>query len=290
MGFSLSHIGGGIVNGGRHIADALNHNAVVGSLKFASTLTAPINLVAIGKSTKQLCSSVACVSEKIDAGLRIGNAIQGLGNATEKLAHGLNVVGAVTKEAISWIKPLSYVGIGMEAFSMAFGIKAIVEISRVEDEFAVASAIDKSPAVYTLQDYRNGLRYIEEQREKNKSFLVKMFDIDEDKLGDYLVDIEVKAAERLRSSDEDEHRKARETLHSGMRAINKRLLQKKRTHWVELIASIVGLIAFALIFTPAMPLSLVLGAGSFVASIARFLIDRYQKKRFLSDLERLLQN
>lgn len=248
-------------------------------LKLVNILTVPIHIYHIIKSVPKLFSSSK--SERADAGLNITTQVGNIGDAVATFSEGLGAVSAVALNALNWTPALFGVGVALQTAGMAATMKNMVERHKFKKLFNDSSALTKKVNDYALEDFRNGIRLIEQKRITQEQFISKHFGVDENRFVDNLIEIDLQAQVLFASQNPEEVLKGKQLVHDTMKTLSKRMTNLNRSGAVNLVTATVGYVGLAALFSPATPAVgfgiLALSGG---ASIVQYAIDRKVTKRF----------
>ena len=235
------------------------------TLKFACIAAVPF---AIGSTVRAIRSfKGASTSEKIDASLQIVSATGVVVGVTSSIAEGLVGVGKVAAKEIIWATPLAIVGAALGCADIALSAKHLIEGYKFSKAFHRAVG-DSSP-----ENYKEVVELIKYNQESKKSFIRKYLGVDAVKLIGNLEKIE----------EEGDSAK----MKSAIKMLADRLTFERKSQALSLLTSVVSVIAFGLLFSPAAPLGFALLALSTVSSVSNLVMKTFSTKDFKDKLQEM---
>jgi hypothetical protein len=225
-------------------------------------------------------------SEKVDAVLNVTSEVGSVGDVTATFVSGLQTIGIVAGKALSWITTVGIVSTVLEVAGMIFNIKGISENRIVSNKFTEKANLEKTADDYTLEDYEEGLKFLEEQRIENSNFINKHFGMEENTLAERLVDIEFESKKKLSSENPEEVKEGKQMLFSTMKSLRDHIITKDVSHALSLLAGTVSVVGFALLFVPpVIVVGFALAAFGAAISLTKFVYDKVQRHRFENCME-----
>lgn len=249
-------------------------------------------------------STKVAMKEKFQCAIQVISSIGALGGSVCDFMSFLSSVKVFAPiHALTVISPVSFV---VESVILGLHIWDIHKARGHLKKFRAASGLSKKPSEFTVEDFRNGRKFIIQDQEKCKikrvtSLTSKYFLGNAKKLNKGLEKIEQTALERLEkaqiaieSGDEEqamEGQKLKDEVHQSLRktmkTLNKRIVSTIWSRALSIVALAVTAVAIAVLtFTPFAPIGYTLLLGVTLGEIAKQCIyqkikDRAFKKELL---------
>lgn len=225
-------------------------------------------------------------NEKVDVGLNIVSEVGSIGDVIGVSMDGLVSVGLVAAKVAVWATPLFLVGMGLELGGLVLTTKNLVEIHKFSKTFKESANLKSKVENYALEHFSQGVALINEQSQKERSFVSKHFGIGSEKLIGMLQDIEGKAKEVFASDDEGRKAKYLHKMKSTLEFLDKRMTTLKWSKAFTIMVTTISFVAVGvLLFTPAAPLGFaLLGLGA-ALGITHYFKMKVLTKEFENELE-----
>jgi hypothetical protein len=178
-------------------------------------------------------------------------------------------------KAFRWLNPLFYASAAFESIGIFLEVDNLRETLKFGKGLSEKVGFNKNSDRLNLDQYNNGLKYLEENEGKIEGHLYE----DKNRLVTQLVKKQDEARELI---EKGEVEKGEKLLHSTMKGLEQRVTTKKWSRVLSILASAVSIVALAvLIFTPFGAIA----AGLFFTSAAislgtYFLYERRKNKAF----------
>lgn len=243
---------------------------LLGPLKFLALGTAGLNTYEMMKNAGRLAKVSG--REKIETALKMISNMSSISYSTETFLGAITSLGLIRK--MTWLPLFSVGGVVLESVATTLELKGLQESYRFSKEFDQASNLKKKKEC-TLEDYQRVVSLLKQKQEKEKVFISKNFEIDEDILIDRLNEIEAIAKAKLTSSDPAEVSEGKQLLDSTIKAFRYKNTLKKRCHIVVSATSTADVISVGLLLTPLDLLGCGILAGAGLTSLG---MSAYKKR------------
>lgn len=255
--------------------------STIKATKYFSLIALPFGIWDFFSAAKDFFTATR-PDQRFDAGLSVVGELSGIMDSTVTMAEGLNDVGLVTKNAISWTAPLATLSAALSVSSMIFTSRSLWQTAVFYKELTAQPGLSSSKG-HTLDDYIKGIDYF---RSKEASFLKKHFKVDGGKLKDQLDRIHQEAQKALQSGNAIEVDEAGKKLQKTIKSLKGRVTNKIVNNSVSLVGSTVGLIGVGILLTQPhlSPISYSLFAVSSALSLGRFIYEEVERRKFEKDI------
>lgn len=248
---------------------------------FLSIGAVPLSAYEMGKNGVQF--SKASWNERSEILLKMVSNVSSIGYAFWTFMSALQDAGVHSK-LMAGLPILGIVSAAFEGIAMTLDFKGVFDTARVSLQFEKQVNLAKKIEEYTLIDFRQGLKFIEEAHGKEPLFINKYFDTEEEWLIDHLLEIERISQTALFSGNPEETMAAKTLMHSTMHSLQKRLTTKKWSHCLNLNASAVSLIGVGLLFSPIPTVGLGLFAVSGLINLGTYFYKKKATRQFKIEL------
>lgn len=252
--------------------------------QLVEVVTVPITIFDIVKTS--LSIPKASKEKKIDAGLSICNNIKGVGESGAAFVVALEELSAIPAITAAWATPFAIVMSVLSFASIISNIRTCRKVNRVMQELNLAEESGKIHGKVTLESYRAMLEVIRKRQAEDEDFIPDIFNVDQEKLADALVQKEEKIRCKLFSEDPKDIEEGQKSLEIAVKSLKGRVKQNSISSVIGVTSSIVNIIGTTfLLALPALPIGwAILGLGALTDG-ARWIHHKVVEYNFIKTME-----
>lgn len=225
------------------------------------------------------------VDKRIDSALNIATDFKDVGESTGAFVGGLEKVAKVPSAHVAWLGPFA---ICMSIFSLAGIVKNIRTCFKMKSlihEINLAANRGKINNELTMDSYCNVMDLFDERAGKDEDFASDYFNADDIKFTEALLKIEDEAGIKLNSKDEAIKQDGQQQFDKALRTLKGRLRKEILHGAVAATASVVALIATAILFcSPASPIGWVILGAAAGMDLLRYAHHKYVEYKFAKSI------
>jgi len=257
----------------------------VGFLKMTSLGAVPFIIYDLGVSVFTVTQLT--FNEKIDVVLSVVSSLGVLGDVIADMAEGLLAIGKVSAQSVVWATPLNIAAVVIASVGMILTTKKVMEVHCFSVLFKEKASLNKTDDEYGLEDFNCARKLIIKRQNEESSFITKNFGkaVNEEQFLGRLTAIESEAKILLSSTNSNDVLRGKHKLKSTMQTLSKRLTVNKFSGALNLLIETVGLIGFAVLFSPCPAAGFGILAVHGVVSLIDFFVGRFLTQRFLKELQ-----
>lgn len=216
-------------------------------------------------------------SKRIDVTLEATKELGSIKNSLTAFSQGLETVGF---NCLKLLKTSSVLGIASTVFSISSLItnyRAISEMQKLKNRIDQIGNLKQSKGETTLEDYRAVLALLEREQIKDKRFLKRLFNYDEDKLADRLIAIDQTVIEKIHAGDSQQVVIGQKLLYRTLKCLKGRLEHNINAYKTTTALALTGLFSCAAFFTPSAAAAAV---GGTIICVGRIIHHKYAEYSF----------
>jgi hypothetical protein len=226
------------------------------------------------------------LEKKIDAGLDVGDKLREIGESAGTFAIALETFKIVPISTLEWTMPYTIAMSILSIPSVIIKFRTCLKAMRVIKSFDNIIENGKVKGRMTSNSYQTVVNLIEEKQSLDDQFIHEMFNETQEKLGNALVDLKLKADKKIASNRPKEIEEGQKLIESGLTALKGRVKQTFIATSIAMTASLVNIVGTAILLAiPIQPLGwALLGIGA-VVNIGQFIYHKVGEYQFASALD-----
>lgn len=250
----------------RNTAEGINSQNPLQMLRITAVVQAPFAIRNIAQSSIEIYRGDP---EKVDNALTIAAETGTLANVIAATAEALGELG-VTAQSVAWISPLYITGAVLSGVEIVRDVKNIYETHKVSK---IVFQKDKN----TASGFTRTVSTIKGKHLNNKKFISKHFGVKGDKLIENLekVDKHVQQLDKGPLKWKGDIQAAEVS-----KLAEKRMKVQKWSRVYNILTSIINIIGFAILFSPAAPVGCILIGLSSLMSVAQIVFLKKINRQF----------
>lgn len=243
-------------------------------LRIVAIVNAPASLRAISRSAIELFRNEP---GKVDNLLTITFETGNLATYIGATADALGELG-VTAQAVAWTAPLNIVGVSLSAVEMLKDAHDIYEAHTF-------TKINFKQLTGDYQGFAHVVTLLSDKHTNNKKFIAKHFGIKGELMLEHMEKIKEYANRKLKSPLEHIRQEGKKDVQKTSALVRKRIKVQQWTRAYNIVVSIINIIGFAILFTPAAPVGCILIGLSTVMTISRLTFIKRINRQFEQSLQ-----
>lgn len=248
------------------------------NMKVVDALLVPFNLINLFKHVKSFIHGDR--SERIDLGLSAIGDIESVKGNVSTVTDGLQTIGV---KGAGIVKLTAGLNVMSSIFSLTAQIgnfRSLYKLGSFKKKFYKMTPT-KQIGESSMEEYREALALLEKEQLKDKGFVRRLFNFDEDKFADRLIEIQEEADAKISSGDAQKQLEGRQQLHKTLQSLRGRVKYEYTSSAVKTALAVAGLILGLIAFRSSAVIASVAGS---VISVGQLAYHKFSEYSFSKNL------
>lgn len=271
-----------IINGLNHVVEPMKKIAIFNHM--AQIVYVPLVAMTLVKNCIHLPTQER--EKKIDTGLNICSNLREISESIATFLVALERIELMPASILSWGVPFTAVMSVLSLASIASKFRTCLKVRRFMQSFKQAEELGKVEGKLSYLSYTAILNLIESEQMKDNNFISEMFNTSEDNLADLLINTQLKAEDKLASTDPKDLKEAQEIVERVVKGLKNRVKQNIVSSVLAITSSVVNIIGTVLLLSlPILPVGWAVFAVGTMIDGGRFICHKVGEYRFAKAIE-----